>query len=74
VSNAFDQSTGYGRGLEENYPDRKTGSQVGIWNKTVADMYEPYLLPQDHALRTDNRYVQLSDKDGNRIADIVRVQ
>ena len=67
VSNAFDHITWYGRGPEENYPDRKTGYQVGIWNKTVADMYEPYLLPQDHALRTDNRYVQLSDKDGNKV-------
>ena len=67
IANEFDQITWYGRGPEENYPDRKTGYQVGVWNKTVAQMYEPYLLPQDHALRTDNRYVQLSDKDGNGV-------
>ena len=67
VANEFDQITWYGRGPEENYPDRKTGYQVGIWNKTVAQMYEPYLLPQDHALRTDNRYVQLLDKDGRGV-------
>ena len=67
VANEFDQITWYGRGPEENYPDRKTGYQVGIWNKTVAQMYEPYLLPQDHALRTDNRYVRLLDKDGNGV-------
>ena len=67
VANDFDQITWYGRGPEENYPDRKTGYQVGIWSKSVADMYEPYLLPQDHALRTDNRYVQLLDKSGNGV-------
>ncbi|MBQ1981495.1 MAG: hypothetical protein II226_09435, partial [Alistipes sp.] len=26
--------------------------------------YEPYLMPQDHALRTDTRYVELKNKDG----------
>ena len=67
VANEFDNITWYGRGPEENYPDRKTGYQVGVWTKTVADMYEPYLLPQDHALRTDNRYVQLLDKDGKGV-------
>ena len=64
VANDFDRITWYGRGPEENYPDRKTGYQVGVWTKTVKDMYEPYLFPQDHALRTDNRYVQLLDKEG----------
>ena len=67
VANEFDQIIWYGRGPEENYPDRKTGYPVGIWTKTVADMYEPYLLPQDHALRTDTRYVQLLDKTGKGV-------
>lgn len=67
VNNEFDQITWYGRGPEENYPDRKTGYPVGIWKKSVADMYEPYLLPQDHALRTENRYVQLLNKEGKGV-------
>lgn len=67
VANDFDNITWYGRGPEENYPDRKTGYQVGVWTKTVKDMYEPYLFPQDHALRTDNRYVQLLDKEGRGV-------
>ncbi len=67
VTNDFDRITWYGRGPEENYPDRKTGYQVGVWTKTVKDMYEPYLFPQDHALRTDNRYVQLLDKEGRGV-------
>lgn len=67
ISNDFDNITWYGRGPEENYPDRKTGYPVGVWNKTVVEMYEPYLMPQDHALRTDTRYVQLTDKQGNGV-------
>jgi beta-galactosidase len=67
VTNDFDQITWYGRGPEENYPDRKTGYPIGIWSKTVADMYEPYLLPQDHGLRTDIRYVQLKNQSGQAI-------
>lgn len=67
VSKDFDNITWYGRGPEENYPDRKTGYPVGVWSKTVAQMYEPYIMPQDHALRTDTRYVQLKDSEGNGV-------
>ncbi len=67
VANDFDHITWYGRGPEENYPDRKTGYQVGVWSSTVEQMYEPYLMPQDYGLRTDNRYVQLSDGDGHGV-------
>ena len=55
----------YGRGPEENYPDRKTGYFVGRYHTTVDDMYEPYLIPQDHGLRCDNRWVTLSDQQGH---------
>lgn len=67
VANDFDHITWYGRGPEENYPDRKTGYPVGIWSRRVADMYEPYLLPQDHGLRTDTRYLQLLDAEGRGV-------
>lgn len=67
VSKDFDNITWYGRGPEENYPDRKTGYPVGVWSKTIAEMYEPYIMPQDHALRTDIRYLQLKDKDGKGV-------
>ncbi len=67
VANDFDRITWYGRGPEENYPDRKTGYPVGVWTKSVAEMYEPYLLPQDHALRTDVRYLQMVDGEGRGI-------
>jgi len=67
ISKDFDQITWYGRGPEENYPDRKTGYPIGVYSKSLDEMYEPYLMPQDHALRTDIRYLQLLDKSGNGI-------
>jgi beta-galactosidase len=57
--------TWYGRGPEENYPDRKTGSKIGVYNKHIGQFYEPYLIPQDHGLRTDNRWLSIADKMGN---------
>jgi beta-galactosidase len=54
----------FGRGPQENYPDRKTGYKIGVYETTVEKMYEPYLLPQDYGLRTENRYVEMTDKNG----------
>lgn len=54
----------YGRGPQENYPDRKTGYRIGQYKSTVKEMYEPYLIPQDYGLRTDNRFVRLTDPNG----------
>jgi beta-galactosidase len=54
----------YGRGPQENYPDRKSGYRTGNWKSTVQDMYEPYLIPQDYGLRCDNRWVRLTDSKG----------
>ena len=55
----------YGRGPEENYPDRKTGCMVGVYRSTAEKMYEPYILPEDCGLRCDNRWVTLSDQSGH---------
>ncbi|MDR1381661.1 MAG: DUF4981 domain-containing protein [Tannerella sp.] len=65
---SFDRIEWYGRGPQENYPDRKTGYKLGIYHASVDEMYEPYLLPQDYGLRTDNRHVQLSDREGRGIS------
>ncbi|WP_370479762.1 glycoside hydrolase family 2 TIM barrel-domain containing protein [Tamlana flava] len=65
LDNSYNQVEWYGRGPQENYPDRKTGYKLGIYNSTVNDMFEPYLVPQDYGLRMDNRYLRMIDKDGN---------
>lgn len=64
ISDDFQVVNWYGRGPHENYPDRKTGYPIGIYKSTVDNMFEPYLIPQDCGLRTDNRWVKLCDSDG----------
>jgi beta-galactosidase len=64
LDNDLDQVQWLGRGPQENYPDRKTGYPVGLYKTTVADMIEPYLVPQDYGLRTDNQYVRMTDTQG----------
>lgn len=64
LDRSLNQVEWYGRGPQENYPDRKTGYKIGVYTSTVQDMYEPYLLPQDYGLRTDNRWVRMTDTEG----------
>ena len=68
VTMSLDKSLGqvswYGRGPQASYPDRKSGYRIGIYKTTVDDMFEPYLIPQDYGLRTDNRWVSFTDNSG----------
>jgi beta-galactosidase len=64
IDKSLKQVEWYGRGPQENYPDRKTGYKVGIYSATVNDMYEPYLIPQDYGLRTDNRWLRMTNETG----------
>jgi len=64
VNDVFNHVEWYGRGPQENYPDRKTGYRTGIYANTVQGLYEPYLMPQDYGLRTDIRWVRLTDDNG----------
>ena len=54
----------YGRGPEENYPDRKTGSFFGRWSREVKGFFEPYAKPQDMGNREDVSWVALHDASG----------
>ena len=57
----------YGRGPEENYIDRCTGSFLGVWKNTVTGMYEEYVRPQDCGYRTDVRWMELADGRGQGV-------
>jgi beta-galactosidase len=49
----------YGRGPHENYPDRKTSADVGLYSDTVAGQFVPYIFPQENGNREDVRWVEL---------------
>ncbi|WP_243866619.1 glycoside hydrolase family 2 TIM barrel-domain containing protein [Actinophytocola oryzae] len=55
----------YGRGPEENYWDRNTGSHVGRYTSTVARQWTDYIRPQENGNRTDVRWLALTDRHGS---------
>jgi len=56
-----------GRGPQENYVDRKTSADVGLYESTVADQYVPYIRPQENGYKTDTRWLTLTDDNGTGI-------
>ena len=64
----FDQIEYYGRGPDENYIDRKTGSLVGRYQTTVDDMVvADYVKPGEYGYRTDVRWVAFRNKNGEGV-------
>ena len=53
----------YGRGPWENYIDRRSSCFVDRYRADIADLYEPYVRPQENNHRTDVSWLALS---GNR--------
>jgi beta-galactosidase len=56
--------TWFGRGPIETYPDRRRGAALGLWGSTVAELYVPYVRPQENGGRADVRWLELSDGNG----------
>ena len=52
--------TWYGRGPEENYPDRKLSQHLGYYTKQLSDFETEYIRPQDNAYRCDTRFIELN--------------
>ena len=63
----FNNLTWMGRGPHENYADRKTSADVGLYESTVPDQYTPYIRPQENGYKTDTRWLTLTDDNGTGI-------
>ncbi|MCD8260886.1 MAG: DUF4981 domain-containing protein [Bacteroides sp.] len=63
----YDRFTWYGHGPEENYPDRKQSTPVGLWSGQVSDQYTHYPRPQDSGNKEGVRYLTLTDPKGKGI-------
>ncbi len=57
----------FGRGPHENYPDRKTGADVGHFISTVREQFVPYVRPQEMGNREDVRWACFTSKNGNGV-------
>jgi len=53
-----------GRGPVENYPDRNSGSDLGVWTTSAARMGYDYIVPSENGNRTDCEWISLQDRDG----------
>jgi beta-galactosidase len=63
----FNNIDWYGRGPYENYPDRKTGSLIGLYNSKLTNFITPYPAPQDNANRCDVRWFSLHTQSNSLI-------
>ena len=54
----------YGRGPEENYWDRKSGTHIGLFQSKAGDMYFPYVRPQENGHHCDTRWLTLTSGNG----------
>ena len=62
IRRSFDNITWYGRGPMENYIDRNTGFDVGIYTQPITRFMEPYVVPQENGNRTDVRWMFLGNE------------
>jgi beta-galactosidase len=70
----FDQVQWFGRGPQENYWDRKTSALVGLYQKSVDELYFPYVRPQENGYRSDVRRVSFTNRQGRGLEFIGRPQ
>lgn len=54
----------YGRGEQENYPDRKTGSFIGLYTLDLEHFMTEYVVPQDNSNRSDVRWFEIKTVGG----------
>lgn len=65
ISKSLINTTYYGNGPFENYPDRKRAATVGIYNIKTDSLFTNYLYPQENGNRTDTRWLKVSELKGN---------
>jgi beta-galactosidase len=62
IQRSYDNISWYGRGLYENYIDRRYGFDVNLYTQMLTDFMEPYIVPQENGNRTDVRWMYLHNK------------
>ena len=59
----YEQIEFYGRGPQENYCDRNTAANVGVYQSTVAEQYFSYVSPQENGNKTDVRWMAFKNDE-----------
>jgi beta-galactosidase len=64
IPGEFSTMNWFGRGPNESYWDRKTGSAIGLYSGPVEEQFHPYVRPQETGNKTDVRWLALTNKNG----------
>ena len=60
----MEQLSWFGRGPWDSYVDRKEACLPAIYQSTVSDQYEEYILPQEHGTKQEVRWLSLTNNEG----------
>lgn len=60
----FEKISYYGRGPVENYADRKSCTDLGIYNQQVKDQFYAYIRPQENGTKSDIRWWKQTNAAG----------
>jgi len=64
----YDYVSWYGRGFDENYPDRKCASPFGLYSGNVKDLNVVYEVPQEAGTRCDVSFVRVMNEKENGLS------
>ncbi len=63
INPEMDRIIWYGRGIHENYPDRKSSEFIGEYSLPLEDFAVSYPAPQENGNRCDTRWISFSNGD-----------
>ena len=53
----------FGKGIHENFWDRKTGAAVGLYELPISEFIHNYVRPQENANRCDVRWASFTNEE-----------
>jgi beta-galactosidase len=65
MPSGFDNLAWFGRGPHENYIDRNRSAFVGTYSGKVAGQYFKYVRPQENGYKSDVRWFEIRNGNGN---------
>ena len=72
VPESFGRVRWFGEGPHECYPDRRSSALTGVWEADPDAL--PYLVPQEHGLRTNCRWMECVATEGHWAGSRVRIE
>ena len=68
---AFERVEWFGEGPHESYPDRRAAVFAARHSENIDDMYEDYVVPQEHGHRGALRWLALTPQGGRGVGMLV---